>query len=514
MTLKRIRVGVSFILFLLITFYFVDFAALLPDSYKWVAQIQFVPALLSLNLIVLIALVCGTLLFGRVYCSSICPMGVYQDAVSWFSKRIGKKKRYTFSKAKTILRWGVLAITIATFLVGFTALLGLLDPYSAYGRIVANIFRPVYAFFNNLLEAIFTSFGNYTFYKVEISIYSYFAFAVSLFTLFAVGFLAWRHGRTFCNTICPVGTILGFLSRFSLFKVMIDTNACNGCGSCATKCKASCINSKEHVIDNSRCVNCFNCLGSCNKHAISYNVALGKKVKSDNNNTHLVDAEKRRFLSAIVTTSITVPTAIAQNKMDALSTKKVYKRTTPISPPGSKSIGHLKNHCTSCHLCVSRCPSRVLKPSFTEYGLEGIMQPMMFFEKGFCNFDCTVCSDICPNGAIEFLSVEEKHKTQVGRVNFIEDICVVHTENTNCGACSEHCPTQAVSMVPYHKEGTEGLTIPHINPDICVGCGGCEFICPVRPYRAIYVEGNTVHKEALVIKEKKKEEVKIDDFGF
>ena len=108
------------------------------------------------------------------------------------------------------------------------------------------------------------------------------------------------------------------------------------------------------------------------------------------------------------------------------------------------------------------------------------------------------------------LAVEEKHRTQMGRVVFVEDICIVHTEGTNCGACSEHCPTQAVKMVPYK----DGLTIPLIDPDICVGCGGCEFICPVRPYRAIYVEGNAIHQEAKAFIDEKQEDIKIDDFGF
>jgi ferredoxin len=147
-----------------------------------------------------------------------------------------------------------------------------------------------------------------------------------------------------------------------------------------------------------------------------------------------------------------------------------------------------------------------------EYGLGGIMQPVMTYDKGFCNYNCTVCADVCPNGALLPLSMDQKHMTQIGRVNFVHDICVVVTDNNNCGACAEHCPTQAVTMVPY--EAGEGLTIPHINPDICVGCGGCEFICPVRPHRAIFVEGNAVHqtREAFEVEEKK--EVEIDDFGF
>ena len=187
-----------------------------------------------------------------------------------------------------------------------------------------------------------------------------------------------------------------------------------------------------------------------------------------------------------------------------------YKKENPITPPGSVSQKRFQQHCTSCHLCVSKCPSHVLKPAFMEYGLAGIMQPTVSFEKGFCNFDCTVCGDVCPNGAILPISVEQKHLTQMGYVVFIEENCIVYTDGTSCGACSEHCPTQAVAMVPYK----DGLTIPHVNKEICVGCGGCEYVCPARPFRAIYIEGNPVQKEAKPFKENEEHKVEIDDFGF
>ncbi|MDR1884012.1 MAG: 4Fe-4S dicluster domain-containing protein [Prevotella sp.] len=348
---------------------------------------------------------------------------------------------------------------------------------------------------------------------MDIAVSSLFSLVIAIVTFFATGFFAWKYGRTLCNTVCPVGAILGFIGRFSLFKVQIDENLCNRCGSCAMKCKASCIDSKNYSVDNSRCVDCFNCIGSCSKNALTFS-PYRKKKKANVNTGEKADSRKRQFLATAITTAVYVPAALAQEKVAGLITgNKAPTRQTPISPPGSKSAEHLLRHCTSCHLCVSRCPSRVIKPAFMEYGIGGIMQPVMSYQKGFCNYNCTVCTDICPNGALLPLTVEEKNMTRIGRVNFTENICIVHTDETNCGACAEHCPTQAVTMVPY--DGHEGLTIPHISPDICVGCGGCEFICPVRPYRAIFVEGNAVHekRKAFEIVEGKKEE-EIDDFGF
>ena len=277
--LRKARIILSVVIFGLITFYFLDFAEILPNSFHRLAHIQFVPALMSLSFIILAVLILITLLLGRIYCSTICPMGIFQDIVTWISKKTAKKKkRFRYSPARNILRWGVLGVTAIAFLFGFTVILGLLDPYSAFGRMTVNVFKPVYMLGNNLLESIFSSFNNYTFYQVDASLLSISSFIIGLLTFLVIGFLAWKYGRTWCNTICPVGTLLGFLSRFSLFKVRIDTEKCNHCGLCATKCKASCINSPEQTIDYSRCVDCFDCLGECRQNALSYTTPLKTEV--------------------------------------------------------------------------------------------------------------------------------------------------------------------------------------------------------------------------------------------
>lgn len=511
--LKRIRVVLSVLFFGLITFYFLDFADLLPNKFHALAHIQFVPALMSLSFAILAALVVLTLVLGRIYCSVICPMGVFQDAVTWISRKTAKrKKRFRYAPAKTALRWAVVALTGVAFLSGFTVVLGLLDPYSAFGRMVTNVWKPVYMWGNNLLESVFTQFGNYTFYQVDASIISISSFIIGLATLLIIGFLAWKHGRTWCNTVCPVGTLLGFVGRFSLFKVRIDETRCTHCMICGTKCKASCIDSKNQKIDYSRCVDCFDCLGSCKEGALVYSLPSGALKKQADKQPTATDASKRRFLMAGLTTAAATTEVMAQAKsaIASASGTKSYKRQTPLTPPGSVSLAHFQEHCTSCHLCVSKCPSHVLKPTFMEYGAGGIMQPTVYFEKGFCNFDCTVCGDVCPNGAIKPLTIGQKHLTQMGKVVFIEENCIVHTDGTSCGACSEHCPTQALSMIPYK----DGLTIPHIDTDICVGCGGCEYICPARPFRAVYIEGNAVQQEALPFVESEKVEIEVDDFGF
>ena len=152
---------------------------------------------------------------------------------------------------------------------------------------------------NNLLESVFSKFDNYTFYQVDTSVLSISSLLIAIITLAVIFVMAWKHGRTWCNTVCPVGTVLGLLSRFSLFKIRIDTAKCNGCGLCATKCKASCINSKEHAIDYSRCVDCFDCLGACKQKALVYNPSLKKQqanVEVPVPSSPDTDSSKRRFL--------------------------------------------------------------------------------------------------------------------------------------------------------------------------------------------------------------------------
>lgn len=401
----------------------------------------------------------------------------------------------------------MLGVVVLAFFLGGTVVLSLLDPYSAFGRMTVNVFRPVYMGLNNLGATVLNYFDNYSLYHTDIYVLSLFSLLAGIVTFLVVAFLAYRYGRTYCNTICPVGTVLGVVSRWSLWRVRIDREACISCGLCERKCKASCIDSKSKTVDNSRCVDCYNCLTSCHKGALSYR-PVWKKTTSE---TTGADSDKRRFVAALGITALAVlPRKTLAKGIAAVEGNKAYKKQHPLSPPGAVSADHLLDHCTACHLCVAKCPSRVLKPAFMEYGVGGMMQPMMNFEHGFCNFDCTVCTEVCPNGALLKLTKKEKHSLQMGRVVFVEDNCIVHTQGTSCGACSEHCPTQAVSMQPYKN----GLTIPVVNPDICVGCGGCEYVCPVRPFRAIYIEGNPVHQQAAPFKEAEKKEVELDGFGF
>jgi len=503
--LRKIRIGISVVLFALITFYFLDFANILPNSFHRLAHIQFVPAVLSLSIGILIVLIALTLLFGRIYCSTICPMGIWQDVIARISKSVGKKKkRYRYSPAKNILRWTVLGVTVIASVCGFSVVLGLLDPYSAYGRIVVHIFKPVYMLGNNLLESVFSRFDNYTFYQVDTSVLSLSSLLIAILTFAAILILAWKHGRTWCNTICPVGTVLGFISRYSIFKPVIDTSKCNGCGLCARNCKASCIDAKAHKIDYSRCVVCMNCLGKCKKGAIKYTRRIPEieaepemitTSKAKSVTTEQVDNARRSFLSASAIFATTAALKAQEKKVDGglatIEDKKIPHRENPILPPGSLSARNFAQHCTACQLCVSVCPNQVLRPSGN---LLTLMQPEMSYERGYCRPECAKCAEVCPTDAIHLTSLADKSAIQIGHAVWIKENCVPLTDGVECGNCARHCPTGAIQMVVSDPDMADSPKIPVVNAEKCIGCGACENLCPSRPFSAIYVTGHQMHR--------------------
>ena len=222
--LRKIRLTLAVLFFAAITALSLDFTGTAHAWLGWTAKVQFLPALLALNVAVVAVLLLLTLLLGRVYCSVICPMGVMQDIISWFSARRKKKRhRFSYSPEKKVLRYGVFGLFVAAMLAGLGSVVALLAPYSSYGRIAANLFAPVYRWGNNLLALIAERADSYTFYHTDVWLKSVPTFVIAVGTLTIIGVLAWRNGRTYCNTICPVGTLLAFFSRFSLLRPVIDT---------------------------------------------------------------------------------------------------------------------------------------------------------------------------------------------------------------------------------------------------------------------------------------------------
>ncbi|MBQ9186971.1 MAG: 4Fe-4S binding protein [Prevotella sp.] len=490
--LKRIRIILATVTLICITWLFVDFTGTAHHWLSWLPKLQFLEALLALNVIALLFLVILTLVFGRIYCSIICPLGILQDLFGKLGMK-ARKNRYSYSKEVRWLRYPVLAVFIAALVAGVGSIVQLLAPYSAFGRIATSLLQPLWKMGNNVLAGIAEQQDSYAFYHVETAVPNItVVMVIAIVTLVVLAILAWRNGRTYCNTICPVGTVLSFLSRFSWLKVRFDTEKCRNCSLCSKNCKASCIDYKTHTVDYSRCVVCGDCLESCKFGALTYKPHETHKTHKTH---HSTDNSRRSFLlaSALLTTAAMAEDA---KKVDGglaeIEDKVAPERQTPLTPPGSLSAKNMASHCTGCQLCVSECPNQVLRPG-TDW--LSIMQPTMSYESGFCRPECNRCSQVCPAGAIQPIRHEDKSSTQIGHAVWIKKNCIPLTDGVECGNCARHCPVGAIEMVPSDPDDEESAYVPAVNEARCIGCGACEYLCPARPFSAIYVEGHEVHKE-------------------
>ncbi|MCE5206497.1 MAG: 4Fe-4S binding protein [Porphyromonadaceae bacterium] len=496
--LKKIRRIFAVIFFVSITMLFLDFTGIFNKVLGWVAKVQLIPALLGVNIIAIVIILLLTLLFGRVYCSTICPLGVFQDGVSHLSsRRRGKKYRFRYARAKSWLRYGFLALFIVTIVAGIGVIVALLDPYAAYGRIVNNFFSPLYYWGNNILSFFAEQVNSYVFYSTEIWFKGWIIFGTSLLTMGMVSYLAWRHGRTYCNTVCPVGSFLGLLSKFSFFRITFDKEKCTQCNICERSCKSSCIDVKSMHIDYSRCVNCFNCIEKCKFDSMSYSPikfhkkTIDKTLKSGNRlMTRRKALSSLSFLAAGTVLKAQQPVVRGDGGLAEIIDKKIPDRKTPIVPPGALSAQHMNNKCTACQLCVSSCPNNVLRPSNK---IDTLMQPEMFFERGYCRPECIECSKVCPTGAIQPITVVDKSSISVGIAFWLKDLCLVNKDEIKCDNCQRHCPTGAITLISRNPDKKDSLKIPFVDKELCIGCGACENLCPARPYSAIYVEGNVRH---------------------
>ncbi|MCQ2184376.1 MAG: 4Fe-4S binding protein [Bacteroidales bacterium] len=468
--LRKIRIILAAVFLTGITLLFLGVGA---RWWGWMASLQFLPACLSLNVAVIAAVLLVTFVFGRIYCSVICPLGVFQDIVIALRRRLDKifarrmalrhsayhARKFSFAKERKWLRYGVLALTVFAILTGFQGAVALIAPYSAYGRMIRSIIG-----IGSGAPALLLAVG------------------LGSYLLIIVLSVLW--GRAWCNNICPVGTVLGTVSRHSVFKIHIDESKCVGCLSCGKKCKASCIDMEHHTIDTSRCVDCFDCIENCREGAISFSVA--PRNSGGSGSLSRPDSLSRRgFLSAAaVLTGTTL--AADELKLDGGLAEVIDKqdphRKGFLVPPGASSAEDFYSRCTACQLCVASCPSHVLRPS-TDPG--HLLQPRMGYEKGFCRPECTVCSDICPSGAIRPIEKDRKTLIHIGHASVDEASCI------SCGKCVRVCPVGAVVMY----DNAEGKRVATVARHQCIGCGKCEYLCPVRPLSAIVVDAIESHYE-------------------
>lgn len=528
--LRKIRITLAAICFVAVTLLFLDFTGTLHLWFGWLAKIQFLPAVLALNFVVIAILLVLTLLFGRIYCSVICPLGIFQDCVSNLSsRRKGKKARFSYSKEIKWLRYGVLVLFVIALVAGLNALVALLAPYSAYGRMVQSLLAPVWQWGNNLLAWIAERQDSYAFVTKDVWLKSLPTLIVAAVTFVVVVVLAWRNGRTYCNTICPVGTTLSFFSRFAMFRPVIDKSKCKSCHACERKCKAACIDVDNHKIDYSRCVDCFDCIDSCRLGALKYRFAWGRRVGSGSTGaktpqnapvgSKMTSDESKNgqnrsseVPASVASTSSAPESVVRQGSPTAEVTDNgkgvsTIDATSPVAEPveatdkgrraflvgGAAVIGgsllssipmraeeeeikDKKRDGGFAEVLPKKAPNR--KTPITPFGSESVEK---FYKH--CTA-CQLCVTVCPNNVLRPSSRLE-HLMQP-EMSFEKGYC-----RPECVKCSEVCPAGAILKITPEEKTEWKVGTAGVDYDLCVvnrdgvSCGNCAHHCPVGAIRMV-----------------------------
>ncbi|MBR2299932.1 MAG: 4Fe-4S binding protein [Alphaproteobacteria bacterium] len=381
-------------------------------------DLQFVAMLQSgvvtgafVSILLFVSILALTFVFGRVYCSVLCPLGIFQEILTLLFKPFYKKMK-TKKISHSFMAYVLTVVLFGTFFGGTVALLRLFDPYSVFGNFLSGA-----------------------------------GFGIGFMAFLAV--LVLFKKRFFCVNICPVGQVLGLVSKKAVFQLKIEKDKCKMCGLCTKVCPSGSIDFKNQKIDNETCVRCLKCLPHCRHGAIVFST---KKEEPS------FDFSRRNFIKAgalLVLFGTMAKTGAQISKNIGSKIKNV------ILPAGAKNVKDFANRCLNCNLCVENCPMKIIKKANKE-------TPFVHLEYGanFCKYKCHKCSKVCPSGAIEKISLSEKQKTKIATAVVDEQKCI------QCGMCVYECPREII----IKNEGQA----PIIRFDECIGCGACHAVCPVQ----------------------------------
>ncbi|MDR1040611.1 MAG: 4Fe-4S binding protein [Deltaproteobacteria bacterium] len=440
----RLKLARRLVASLMLAFFVLAFTypAELGGPLSFMAKLQFgqlTAALFSAGALyavpLFVAYVTLTALFGRAFCSFVCPLGAALDLAGTLRMK-ARPRRYAF---KPYSRWraAVPLATLALFWAGVTLPFGTLEPYS------------VLASRSLLWEGP----------------------PLVLMAVLASGYF---FGRGFCNSLCPTGFILSLFARISRRRFAM-TEKCLGCGRCSRVCPASCADHEGRNVDFGRCVMCLECLAACPNGSLRY-VREAPPAEAG--------PVRRGFLRKAGLGALAGAAFVTPDTLRGRMLPDFVPAVQPVLPPGALSLAHLNAHCTLCHTCVRACPNHAIVPS-PGGGPQLMAKPLVDAYTGFCQYDCVECARVCPAGALVDITVEQKHVMRIGEVHLDRLECIVVKNGTSCGACAELCPTGAVDMMP----GPSGRVEPTLEPQLCIGCGACQNACPVRPVAPIWVTG-------------------------
>ncbi len=433
-------------------------------------------------------LIVVTLFLGRIFCGWICPLGTLHNLVGLTVRKRSRPVRPSWYRIKYYILLAVLAASL--FSVQLT---GIMDPLSLLVRSLA---LGIYPAFNALIRGAFDAlYAVHPPVIVDLSEYIYALLKRSVLSFrqpyFLQGFmiscifigillLNFVERRFWCKYLCPLGALLGLLSRFSLLKQSVS-EGCTSCGACTNICQGGALADDPGKWKKSECLFCFDCDDICPVGAVSFGLSGGQSPLS-------MDLGRRKVLLSLAAGGLSVPLL-----RTGLLSAEGYFNPRLVRPPGSREEKDFLARCVRCGECMKVCITGGLQPTLLDAGIEGIWTPMLVPRLGYCEYRCTLCGQVCPTGAIEELSIADKQEVRIGTAMIDKGRCLPHAFATPCIVCEEVCPTPTKAIwlewVTVHdREGKElSLQQPHVDLERCIGCGICETYCPVRGKPAIYV---------------------------
>lgn len=449
------------------------------------------------GMILALVVVVITAFLGRVFCGWVCPLGVLNNIVGALKKWKGPQRIRGWFRAKYLL----LIFLLSGSVVGIQ-LSGIFDPLSLLTRHMTVGLYPAFNYaVNGTLDSLYgtntrilgtMADGIYRILgKTVLAFQQPFFVQGTLMSLLLIAILLINlsERRFWCRYLCPLGALLGFLGRWAPFK-RNTSEACNSCGLCDRKCQGGV---KTEAWTASECYYCMSCVKECPKNAVSF--SMSAKPAEDS-----VILGRRNVIVAGCAGLASVAVSRATPSYDA-------NRPNPdlIRPPGALPEQEFLARCVKCGECMKVCITNGLQPTLMEAGFEGIWTPIMDTSRGYCEYNCTLCGQVCPTGAIKELTKEEKRQWRIGTAWFDRSRCLPHALDQDCIVCEEFCPTPTKSIKFRERDrfGTGTVKQPYVDLKTCVGCGICVSKCPIVDAPGIRVTsiGETRSKKNQILLE-------------
>ncbi|MCE5203162.1 MAG: 4Fe-4S binding protein [Actinomycetia bacterium] len=436
-----------------------------------------------------LVMMAAPLVLGRAFCGYVCPMGAVVEWTSPARRKhgltdAGRERWRRVPVFVLLLSAGMLLFASGAYLV-FDPLATLtrsatvlLFPFvDRMTRLIGDVLYLVPAL-RGAVDAVTTALAGRIIYAAP----RVYGLAVAVLgMLLAILGLNLVERRFWCRYLCPLGALLGAVGRFGFRNRTVDVDACISCGACDRVCPMDAVRDGFHATDTSRCQLCLECADVCPTDAIAIGMRPAKSAYRPS---------RRAFVGVA-----------GLGLLAGFFTFTGLSRRTPdrflVRPPGARVEGELLALCTRCGQCMKVCPTNVLQPSFSKAGMEGFFTPEMDYRVGNCDWACAECGKVCPTGAIQRLELEEKRKTAIGRAYIDTTRCIPWADLGQCLVCQELCPVVDKAIVFTEDDvvtpAGEAIVVkrPHVVPDRCIGCGVCEFHCPVPRESAIRVRGRT-----------------------